>query len=430
MCDGHGCRAAEAACAPAMPPDRLAPSGLGGPLGTWERQMHYSSLVDRIAGEGAEAWEIHARAGERLRQGDDVILLSIGDPDFDTPAPIVDAAVASLRSGRTHYTASLGDRALRGAVADHHVRLTGQRVTAENVAIVPGAQCGLFSAAHCVLEAGDEVIGADPAYVTYEGVVASAGAKFVRVPLESARRFHLDPEAVVAAVTPRTRALLLNTPHNPTGAMITPTELRALEKIALEHDLWVISDEVYAEMTFEQPHAAPAGLPRLAERCITVSSLSKSHAMTGWRLGWVVGPEKLIGHLDHLLGCMLYGSPPFIQDAAIRALQHDGDGLEEMKAAFLRRRDLVCAALGPVPGLGCPKPEAGMFVMLDIRPTGLSANAFANALLDREGVSLLPGEGFGPAAAGHVRLSLSAPEDSLEEACRRIARFVRALPRD
>jgi arginine:pyruvate transaminase len=389
--------------------------------------MHYSSLVDRIAGDGAEAWQIHSRANKRLSQGEDVILLSIGDPDFETPPEIIDRAVASLRAGRTHYTASLGDRALRSAVAAHHEKLTGQAVGAANVAIVPGAQCGLFSAALAVLNPGDEVIGADPSYVTYEGVVASAGARLVRVPLRPERRFHIDPEEIAAAVTPRTRALLLNTPHNPTGAMITPAELMAIEEIALERDLWIISDEVYAEMTFEAAHAAPAGRPGLAERCITVSSLSKSHAMTGWRLGWVVGPEKLIHHLDHLLGCMLYGSPPFIQDAAIEALRGDIDALADMKARFLRRRDRVCETLESIPTIKALRPEAGMFVMLDIRPTGMSANAFANALLDREGVSLLPGEGFGPGGAGHVRLSLSAPEASLAEACRRIARFVGTL---
>jgi len=357
------------------------------------------------------------------QQGADVILLSVGDPDFDTPPPIVDAAVAALRRGRTHYGDVVGDHALRAAIARRHQELSGQPVDADNVVVVAGAQCALFSAAICVLDAGDEVVVPEPAYVTYEAVVGASGARIVNVPLRAEREFQLDPEDVARAITSSTRAILVNSPHNPTGAVFPRATFERLADICRRHDLWLISDEVYATLAFDAEHVSPASLPGMAERTVTVSSLSKSHAMTGWRLGWAVVPHELAGHLANLALCMLYGSPPFIQDAALAAFAHPPGELAAMKEAYRRRCELVLGRLGNAGGLRCHRPQGGMFAMVDVRGTGLSAQDFAGRLLDTEGVAVLPAEAFGPSAVGHVRLSLGTSDADLERACDRIRRF-------
>lgn len=389
--------------------------------------MRFSSLVERIGGEGAAAWNIHARAVERRRCGDDVIILSVGDPDFDTPLPIVDAAIESLRRGRTHYMPIVGEPALRRAIADQHAKASGQKVGPENVAVLPGAQCALFCAALCVLDAGDEVIVPEPMYVTYEAVMGTAGARIVNVPLPAARHFALDPADIAAAITPRTRAILINSPHNPTGAMLTRRDWEAVAELCRRHDLWLLSDEVYASVTFEGEHVSPAALPGMAERTVTINSLSKSHAMTGWRLGWAVAPAPLIPHVVNLALCMLYGCPGFIQDAALAALTTAPSEIETMRGLYRARRDLVHRRLAQAPGLGCHLPAAGMFMMVDISGTGRSAYQFSEGLLDAHGVSVLAGEAFGPSAAGHIRLSLGTPEPVLETACDRIAAYARGL---
>ena len=319
--------------------------------------MRFSPLVDRIGGAGSKVWELHNRATRDFAEGRDVIVVSAGDPDFDTPAPIVDSLVASLKQGRTHYTPAPGEPELRQAVAAHHQRTTGQEVGAEQVVIVPGTQCGLFTSLQCAVGPGDEVIVPDPMYATYAATVGASGAQLVPVITHPSRNFHLDPADIAAAITPRTRALLLNTPNNPTGAVLSRDELLALTALCQEHDLWLISDEVYATLAYSGPHISPCSLPGMAERCITLNSLSKSHAMTGWRMGWVVGPPTFAQHMDNLTQCLLYGCPPFIQDAAVQALSQDFEELDEMQQTFLRRRDVVLERLAQLPELSCHTPE-------------------------------------------------------------------------
>ncbi|WP_040239518.1 pyridoxal phosphate-dependent aminotransferase [Chromohalobacter japonicus] len=385
--------------------------------------MQYSRLTQRIAGEGAAAWDIHYRALARQAKGDDVIILSVGDPDFATPTPIVDSAVDSLRAGATHYADVQGKARLRELIARRHRQTGGAPDTqADNVAVMAGAQCGLYAVAQCVLDPGDEVIVPEPMYVTYEAALQAAGATLVRVPLRAANDFQPDPAEFAAAVTPRTRALLLNSPHNPTGQVLSRDHWEALAALCREHDLWLLSDEVYAELIHDGEHLSPDSLPDMRERTAIVSSLSKSHAMTGWRLGWVIGPAPLIQHLTHLALCMLYGSPDFIQDAACEALAHPPAALDEMRRTYRTRRDTVLEALADDDTVEALRPAAGMFMMVDIRRTGLSAQAFADRLLDTQGVSVLAGDAFGPSASGFVRLSLTVDADRLREACRRLAR--------
>ena len=388
----------------------------------------FSPLVDRIAGAGSRAWEIHFRAVQRLRAGEEIVLLSVGDPDFDTPAPVVAAAKHALDGGRTHYADIAGDPALRQAIARHHLSVTGQAVAPEQVVVLAGAQCALFASALCILAPGDEVLAPEPMYVTYEAVAGVAGATIRGVPLRPERGFHLDPAELEAAIGPRTRAILLNSPNNPTGAVMTRAETEAVAEIARAHDLWVLSDEVYASLCFTEDRVSIASLPGMAERAVTLSSLSKSHAMTGWRIGWMVGPRDLAAHVARLALCMLYGSPPFVQDAARVALEDPAVAVEtaRMKETLRARRDLVFEALSKAPGLAMHRPEGSMFMMLDVRGTGLSAQDFAAGLLEETGVAVLPGDAFGPHAAGHVRISLAVDADPLGRACGRIAAFAAA----
>jgi arginine:pyruvate transaminase len=391
--------------------------------------MRYSPFVDRIAGEGARAWEIHYRAVKRVRAGEDVIVLSVGDPDFETPAPVVAAAKNALDRGRTHYADIVGELPLRQAIARHHRSITGQEVGPEQIVVLAGAQCALFAAAMCVLGPGDEVVAPEPMYVTYEAVVGATGATLKTVPLRPERAFHLDPEELRAAIGPRTRAILLNSPNNPTGAVMTRAETEAVAEIARAHDLWVLSDEVYASLVFTEDHVSIASLPGMAERTATINSLSKSHAMTGWRVGWMVGPRELAHHVANLALCMLYGSPPFIQDAALAALTKVDAEVARLHETIRARRDMVFDRLARVPGLSVHRPEGSMFMMVDVRRTRLSAFDFADRLLAAEAVAVLPGDAFGPHAAGHVRISLGLDESRLLDACDRIAAFVATLDR-
>ncbi|MEB0045279.1 MULTISPECIES: pyridoxal phosphate-dependent aminotransferase [unclassified Pseudomonas] len=383
--------------------------------------MRFSALTQRITGDGATAWQIHDRALEMRKQGVDILLLSVGDPDFDTPAPIVQAAIDSLLAGDTHYSDVRGLGALRASIANRHRRRSGQAVETDHVIVLPGAQCAVYAVAQCLLDPGDEVIVAEPMYVTYEGVFGACGAKVVPVAVRPENGFRVDPADVAALITPKTRAILLNSPNNPSGASLSLMIWQELAALCVRHDLWLISDEVYSELLYDGEHISPASLPGMAARTATINSVSKSHAMTGWRVGWVIGPKPLVEHLMHLTLCMLFGIPDFVQKAAQVALDADLPEVALMREEYRQRRDLVCARLRGCPGILPIKPDGGMFVMVDVRQTGLGAQDFAERLLDGYGVSVLAGEAFGPSAAGHIRLGLVVNQVKLADACRRIA---------
>ncbi|WP_438390625.1 pyridoxal phosphate-dependent aminotransferase [Caballeronia sp. DA-9] len=392
--------------------------------------MKYSNLVGRLQGKRTAAWEIHHAAQQAFNKGNDVIILSVGDPDFATPEVIVDRAIDALREGDTHYAEVVGRAPLRAAIARDHVRQTGnQDIDENNVIVVAGAQNGLFATSMCLCEAGDEIIVPEPMYLTYEASVRVTGATLVPVAVNLAKAFHLDCDALEAAITPRTRAIFFATPCNPTGVVIPREDLERIASLAKKHDLWIVSDEVYADLTFDREHVSIASLEGMAERTVTIGSLSKSHAMPGWRVGWVVGPKALVEHLGRLALCMLYGLPGFIQQAAMTALENRPRIVADMREIYRRRRDIVFNRLRNVPGLRCLLPEAGMFMMVDVRGTGLSAYDFSWQLFRAQGVSLLDASAFGETATGFVRLGFVLDEARLAEACERIAAFVASLER-
>lgn len=279
----------------------------------------------------------------------------------------------------------------------------------------------------CLAGPGDEIIVPEPIYATYEGVVGAGGARMVTVPLRPEAGFHPDLDALAAAVTPRTRAIWINTPHNPTGAVFTPAEIASVAALCRRHDLWLLADEVYEDLAFARPHVSAWSLPQMAERTVVVSSLSKSHAIPGFRLGWLVGPPALARHLFNLLLSMLYGGPPFIQEGVLAALREELPEVAALREDYRRRAALMSGLLREAPRCRVVPPEGGMFVLLDVRGTGVSAGDFALRLLAQERVAVLPCDGFGPSAAGHLRIALSAPDARLREAGERIVRFARAL---
>jgi arginine:pyruvate transaminase len=389
--------------------------------------MQFSSLVRRVAGKGAEAWRIHFAALEQRAAGRDVILLTVGDPDQAPPEPVLAATIAALKAHDTGYSPILGLDELRAAIAQRIARRTGVPCTGANVAIVPGTQAGLFASLLCLAGAGDEVIAFEPTYATYEAVAGASGATLVTVPLRPERGFHPDLDALARAVTHRTRVLWVNSPHNPTGAVLTADELEAIAALCRQHDLWLLSDEVYEDLAFARPHISPRSLPGMTERTVVVSSLSKSHAVPGFRAGWVVAAVPLIKHLFNLMLCMTYGGPSFTQRGALAALEQELPDVAHLREDYRRRGAMLAATLAAAPHCRVIPPEGGMFVLLDVRGTRLTSEEFAEALLHEEDVAVLPCDGFGPSGVGHLRISLAAPDERLAEAGRRILHFAGRL---
>jgi aspartate/methionine/tyrosine aminotransferase len=389
--------------------------------------MKFSPLVDRVKGESVAAWTIHYQAREAQLRGEDVIVLSIGDPDLETPAPVLERAIDSLRAGDIRYTPAAGRLSLREAIAQAHMRRTGQAVDADNVIFLSGAQNSLFAASLCVAGPGDEVLALEPLYPSYPATIRASGATLLRVPAPASGGFRPDLNKLAAAITARTRALFFATPNNPSGVILNEEELAVIGDLARRHSLWIVADEVYAGLA---PEGRVPGLAAaIPDQVVTISSLSKSHSLPGLRAGWLVGPKELVKHAESLSMCMLFGLPGFIQEAALTALQ--GSNAPELRVRELctARRDMLLRGLEGVRGLRCCIPDAGMFTLIDVRDTGLSGYDFMSGLFKSERVSVLDGGAFGEETRGFVRLCFATDEATLREAILRIRRYAGTLAR-
>lgn len=389
--------------------------------------MKFSSLTDRIKGGAADVWDMHYLAKQDKGRGEDVIILSVGDPDFATPDAVIEKATQAMRAGDTHYTSILGHDVLRETIAEQHCKRSGQAVEAANVITTSGAQNALFACSLCLLEAGDEVIVLQPMYVTYEATVQASGATLVPVVLDTTSGFRLDRDVLQAAITERTRAIFYASPSNPTGIALNRKELEFIAELACQHDLWVVADEVYAHFVFEGEFEQIASLPGMSERTVTIGSMSKSYAMSGWRVGWAIAPLELVANLEKLALCMLYGLPGFIQQAAAHALQNCAADLQHMHEIYRQRRDYLFDAFSAMPGLQPLMPDAGMFMMVNVLGTGLNSPQFVRALYSTTGVSVLDATAFGASAEGYVRVSYTVSDAELQDACSRIKSFVEQL---
>lgn len=389
--------------------------------------MKYASISDRLDGLGAAKWAVHIAGKQRAARGDDLIFLSIGEPDLPPPPAVVDKAIDALRSGRTKYASGQGEGGTLDAVAGYLERRSGLSTSRRNVSITSGTQHALYASITTLVERGDEVLVPDPYYATYEGVVASSGATFVPVPTLPESNFHLTADALEAAITPRSRVLLMNTPSNPTGAVLTEAEIDAIGEVCERHDLWIVSDEVYADLTFDVPFSSPFDRPQLRERSVTVASISKSHALPGFRTGWAAGPEEFSRRLTLVSETMLFGIQPFLSDALAAALDEQHPEVRRQRDVFRERAAAMVATLRGSSAVSVHMPEGGMFVLADVRATGLSGQDFAWRLLEEQGVVTMPGESFGSRGAGHVRLALTVESDVMIEACRRIRELAEHL---
>lgn len=384
--------------------------------------MAISKRLAHLLPDGDDGWDIYRRATRMAEAGDPVTMLTIGEHDRRTDPAILDAMDRAARAGATGYSPTPGLPALRRHVAKRVEAHTGIPTRPENVLITAGGQAALFAAHMVALDPGDTALYVDPYYATYPGTIRAAGGHPVALPTTAEAAFRPATQALVAAA-PQARSLLINTPNNPTGQVYDRVTLARIAAVCHEHDLWLISDEVYDTQVWAGAHVSPRALPGMAERTLVIGSMSKSHAMTGSRVGWVVGPTDAIAAMANLATHTTYGIPGYVQEAALWALEQGQDLEERIAAPFRRRARLVADALGAAVAVELLPSDGAMYAMLDIRATGMSGTAFASALLTQERIAVMPGESFGRSAAGHVRVALTVEDDRLVDALLRLARF-------
>lgn len=380
--------------------------------------MQYASRIERLAA----APGAREAAREVPQAARDVIALDHDVPDLAVAPAILAAARASLELAPPGKLDPAGQLELRAAIADHHRALGDHAVEAEQVVVLPGTHAALHATCQALLDPGAVVLAPGPIDPGYAAILAASGAQLVRVPMSPEDGFALDPARLAAALTPSVRAILLALPGLPAGTLPTRAALAGVAELCRRHDLWLICDETLAPLCYDDAFHSPAALDGMAERTVVVASLAKSHAMEAWRIGWLIGPPGLVRHAVALERAARQAPPGFLQEAATLALS-DRQEAEAIRARLRRRRDAVCRRLAGLPRLACPRPAGGMAVLLDVRRTGLDGTRFAERLLASEGVATRPGALFGPCAAGHVCLSLAAPDELLAEACNRIGQF-------
>lgn len=389
--------------------------------------MRFASVTDRLAGLGSDKWAVHMRAREMKREGVDIVELTIGEPDIPTPADMIDIADKAMRAGRTGYSNGRGEPAVLAELARKYTLRTGRQIDADNIMCFPGTQTALSLVMLGLAEAGDEIITGDPLYATYDGVIRATGATRVSVPLHVENGFRMQAADLEKVITPRSKVLLLNTPHNPTGAVLSDREIGEIGEVCRRHNLWIVSDEVYELLIFDGKFASPVDRAELADRAIAVASISKSHAAPGFRSGWCVGPKEFTRRLLPLSESLLFGVQPFIADMTAYALGQPAAAAATMRTNFLRRAERISERLDGVAGIVSKVPQAGMFILADIRASGLSGQDFAMRLLEEEHVAVMPGESFGANLSGYLRLSLSVADDQIDTACASIVRLASRL---
>ncbi len=382
-------------------------------------------LATRMQRLGTEtAFEVLVRARALEAQGRDVIHLEIGEPDFDTPANVCEAGVTAIREGWTHYGPASGQPDLRQTIADYINRSRETSYGPEHVVVTPGGKPIMFFLILALLEEGDDAIFPDPGFPIYRSMIDFAGARAIPLPLREENDFRLDVDELASLITPRTKLLIINSPANPTGGVFTFTDLQAIAKLAVEHDLVVLADEIYAEIIYDGDHHSIATFPGMSERTVILDGFSKTYAMTGWRLGYGLMPEGLADQISRLMVNSVSCTASLVQRAGIEALTGPQVEVRDMVAAFRRRRDLMVAGLNAIPGITCLRPDGAFYVFPNITGIG-SSKQFADRLLDEFGVAALAGTSFGEHGEGYLRLSYANSEENLTKALDRIESAVK-----
>jgi aspartate/methionine/tyrosine aminotransferase len=383
--------------------------------------LRFADRMSRLGTEGA--FEVLAQARRLEAQGREIIHLEIGEPDFDTPPNIVEAAVQAMRDGHTHYTPASGILEVREAVARSVSESTGVETSPLSVVLTPGSKNIIHFALLSLVSPGDEVLVPDPGYPNYASLTNFVGAVPVPVPMREERGFRLDVEELRQLVTDRTRMIIINTPANPTGGCLEASDVVAIAELAMERDLVVLSDEIYWRLIYEGEHVSPYSIPGMAERTILLDGLSKAWAMCGWRLGMGVMPVELARRMDTLMINTSSCAASFTQLAAVEALTSplSDASVDAMREEFRTRRDLLVDGLNRIPGVSCHRPAGAFYVFPNITGTGCDERELAHSLLHEAGVALLPGTAFGAHGAGYLRLSYANSVPNLERALERIA---------
>ena len=383
-----------------------------------------SAAVGRLGTE--TAFSVLARAKALEKAGRPVIHLEIGEPDFDTPAHVVQAAVEGLAAGMTHYCPSAGIDGLREAAAAYFARTRDLAVGPERCLVGTGAKPFIFFMVLAVCEPGDEVVYPSPGFPIYESAIRFAGATPVPVPLRDEDAFGLDPERLRAALTARTKLVILNSPHNPTGGALAPDAVDAVAQVLEETAAWIFSDEVYSQLQYDSPFSSVVR-PSLAERTLVLDGLSKTYAMTGWRCGFAAVPAALVEPLVRFFVNSTSCVPPFVQYAGIAALEGPQESVEEMRQAFVRRRALVVDGLNALPGVTCTRPAGAFYAFPNVSALPVAADELARRLLEDAAVATLSGTAFGAEGDGHLRVSYANSEANIAEALVRVGELVGGL---
>jgi aspartate/methionine/tyrosine aminotransferase len=373
---------------------------------------------------GQPMFQLLAKVKEMERAGKKVTHFEIGDPDFDTPSSVIQHAKDSLDNKETHYTSSMGLWELRQEICNFTQKVMGFRPAIDQVLTIP-ANAIIDFVIRCVANPGDEIIFPNPGFPTYFSVINYAGMKPVPIPLREVNSFRMNPEDIRKSITDNTRLIIINSPNNPTGSMMTKEEVSEVAKIAKEHDIYLLSDEVYSGVIYEKPHYSPSIYDQCKERTIILNSFSKIYSMSGWRLGYAIGPVDLIKKMGLLLETIVSCLPPFIQRGGIAALVSCQELVKQRNEELRRRRDILIQGLNSISGVSCLVPDGAFYAFANIKNTGLTGNHLMNLLLDKSCVAVLDGEYFGNHGKGYIRLCYaSTPIEMIVEATEKIRKII------
>jgi aspartate aminotransferase len=390
---------------------------------TTQHQLQLASRMSRLGTE--TAFEVLNKARALERQGKSIIHLEIGEPDFDTPANVVEAAVDALHSGWTHYGPSAGLPELRQTIADYVSRSRGIKVVPEEVVVVPGGKPIIFFTMLALVDEGDEVIYPNPGFPIYESMINYVGGRAIPVQLREDRDFSLDVNELATLITDRTRLIILNSPQNPTGGVMERKDVEQLAKVIGDRNILVLSDEIYSRLLFDGEHFSIMSVPGMQDRTILLDGFSKTYAMTGWRMGYGVMRPDLAAHITRLMTNSNSCTASFTQMAGIEALRGDQTSVDRMCAEFKRRRDVFVAGLNKIKGFSCRLPKGAFYVFPNITKTGWKSKPLAEALLEQAGVAALSGTAFGEFGEGYLRFSVANSLENLQQALGRIDQWIK-----
>ena len=385
---------------------------------TTQLELRLASRMSRLGTE--TAFEVLNRARALEKQGKDIVHLEIGEPDFDTPANVIDAGVNALRKGWTHYGPSAGLPDLRQTIADYVSRTRHVPVTSDEVVVVPGGKPIIFFTMLALIDQGDEVIYPNPGFPIYESMINYVGGRAVPIPLREERDFSVDVKELASLINDRTRLIILNSPHNPTGGMLTKRDIFDIAEAIGDRNIMVLSDEIYSRLIFEGEDFSIMSVPGFKERTIVLDGFSKTYAMTGWRMGYGVMRADLATHVARLMTNSNSCTASFTQIAGIEALRGDQSSVDKMNAEFKRRRDVFVAGLNKIKGFSCRLPKGAFYTFPNITKTGWPSKKLADALLEEAGVACLSGTAFGAYGEGYLRFSVANSLENLNKALSRI----------